>query len=176
MRKYHTFALLIALLSATLAPAAMALEPPRDDVEIFANQLEVRTREGVGVFSGNVKARHRNIELNADTVTAYYTGQAVDLSAPDRTRENVESSLQKIVATGNLKVKLGEDTATGKAATYNVASNTVILDGGVTLKRGTSVVKAEELTYDVATGRVKLGGSAEGVRARFIPADLEENE
>lgn len=140
----------------------------RGPIEISSDQLEVRQKDQVAVFTGNVLAVQGEMNLRSDKMTVYY-------------RQNEEEnegkeSVSRIDVDGNVFISNPSETASGTKGIYDVDKNELRLLGDVTLTREQNVLKGNALIYDMTTGKSVLSrteGSkpSEGrVRALFVPS------
>lgn len=131
-------------------------------IEIVADTLEVKQKEQLAIFRGNVDALQDDMRLRADTLIVHY-------------RENKENpdqpGISKIEAEGNVFVSSPKETAEGARGIYDVDRSRIDLVGGVVLTQGENVVRGERLEMNLATGESKVASSDGGGRVRglFVP-------
>ena len=166
-------ALLVMALAATSASAfaqesgsSVPFVGTRTDssapIEIVADTLEVKQREQLAIFRGNVDALQDDMRLRADTLIVHY-------------RENKENpdqpGISKIEAEGNVFVSSPKETAKGTRGVYDVDRSRIDLVGGVVLTQGENVVRGDRLEMNLATGESKVASGEGGGRVRglFVP-------
>jgi lipopolysaccharide export system protein LptA len=152
---------LLVLLSLSLclnfsAFAADAKSP----VEVAADQLELRQKQGRAVFKQNVRVEHGTLKLTSDVLEVYYKGG---------TEGELDGDIQRLVATGNVYAMLPKgETLTADNAVYNPNTQDLELTGDVALVRGDNVLSGEALTYNLETGVASLKSTSGGrVKAKF---------
>jgi lipopolysaccharide transport protein LptA len=114
----------------------------RDDAWISAERLDASSKENRFRASGSVQSRMNKVRASSETLdyddaqkTAVYTGK---VSAQQRkmlvetdsmTVSIMGNAVSKIVARRNVVVKQGNQQGTGDEATYDAASETVVMTG-----------------------------------------------
>jgi lipopolysaccharide export system protein LptA len=174
-------ALAIALLLAvalSAAPAAAEQKsqgPPnalqgfsqnRDQpVKIQAASLEVRDKEKIATFSGDVQVLQGDTELRCKSLNVFYDDEAAPKGAKTADAGPTEQrQIRRIEAKGGVIVNQKDQTASGDAATFNMRENTVTLVGNVVVTRGQDVLRGHRLVVDLTTGITKMDqGRVEGL-------------
>jgi lipopolysaccharide export system protein LptA len=184
--------LIVALGTLTLAPALAAPKkadavsgPPnamqgfsqnRDQpVHIEATRLEVRDKDKVATFTGNVQVIQGDTEMRCKTLTVFYEqdpdkpGTAVRTATPG---PGGEQRIKRLEAKGGVVVTQNDQVATGETALFDMHSNTVTMLGKVVVTQGQNVLRGDRLVVDMTTGlsRVESGDKGEGrVQGLFLP-------
>ena len=153
-----------ALAMAALAPEpACAQEAAAHDaslpIEITADSLEVKQKERLAVFRGNVDAVQGRMRLTASEIRVRYRPGSGGESA---------GAISRIDATGGVRFATPSETAEGDAGVYDVDARHITLTGSVVLTRGDNVIRGERLTLDLATGESRIE-SSQRVRGLFQP-------
>ncbi|MDD9912976.1 MAG: lipopolysaccharide transport periplasmic protein LptA [Alphaproteobacteria bacterium] len=150
-----TLRLASAMLAFTVT--TWAEEPLPLDIE--ANQMVMAFDDQNAVFSGNVSIKQGDITLLCETLTL---------------QQGEDGSLAEVIATNNVRLTRGTETASGNKATYLPNTQMLVLKGNVTLQRGSSTLKGETLHYNLADGTLKIQNGAQGqrVRANLKPEDM----
>ena len=190
--------ILLVALSLALAPAPLVAQsrgevsgPPnavqgfstnRDKpIHIEALRLEVRDKDKVATFSGDVQVVQGDTHLRCKTLVVFYEpdGNASGaVSAGNRTAASgnasasSEQKIKRLEARGGVVVTQKDQIATGETALFEMASNTVTLTGNVVVTQGQNVLRGERLIVDLNTGVSKIysGGNSEGrVQGLFLP-------
>jgi lipopolysaccharide export system protein LptA len=181
----------VALGALTLAPALAAPKkadadgPPnamqgfsqnRDQpVHIEATRLEVRDKDKVATFIGNVQVIQGDTEMRCKTLTVFYEqdpdkpGAAVRTATPG---PGGEQRIKRLEAKGGVVVTQNDQVATGETALFDMHSNTVTMLGKVVVTQGQNVLRGDRLVVDMTTGlsRVESGDKGEGrVQGLFLP-------
>jgi len=184
-------ALAVVLVGAAVSAAAAAPKKPdaggppnavqgfsqnRDKpVHIEASRLEMRDKDKVATFSGNVQVIQGDTQLRCRTLTVFYeqdaekAGNTVRTSTPG---PGGEQRIKRLEAKGSVVVTQADQVATGEAALFDMASNTVTMSGKVVVTQGQNVLRGDRLVVDMTTGlsRVESGERGEGrVQGLFLP-------
>ncbi len=157
-----------------LTPAAMAAEkkaaapaaPDSDRIHITADRLVARLQDRVAEFSGNVQVTQGEAVLHADKVTVY-TKDAP--KGTDPARPGAES-VDRIVATGGVTIRMKDGTAVADQAEYRADKRVVILTGpGTQVTQAGNSIAGSRITLYRDSGRINVDGSdKQPVRAVFV--------
>jgi lipopolysaccharide export system protein LptA len=137
-------------------------------VQIEASRLEVRDKDKVATFSGNVKVVQGDTTLRCKSLVVFYEQQNKDsgqAKVPAQTMPAAKpgpggsSQISKLEASGGVTVTQKEQTATGDRALFDMKANTVTLLGNVLVSQGPNVMRGEKLVVDLTSGvsRVESG-------------------
>ncbi|WP_025031055.1 LptA/OstA family protein [Nitratireductor aquibiodomus] len=125
-------------------------------IQIESERLEVRESENVAVFSGNVSIVQGPTLLKAGRMKVYYLkdgGSAATGSA----------NIDRLEVDGNVYVKSENQVATGDSATFDMATEVLVLSGKeVVLSEGENVIVGCRLTVQMKNGQAKLDGCKGG--------------
>jgi len=134
-----------------------------EPVQIDAAQLEI-SEEGdqrISEFSGNVIVRRGDTVLTAKTMKIFS-----DLSDDQPKRQ----AFYRIEAGGNVEVRSGKQTATGRTVVVDMAKQTITMSGSVVLKQGANVITGDRLVIDLASGKARVEQAAgKPIRGVFTP-------
>jgi len=168
--------LAMALCAAPAAAEQKSQGPPnalqgfsqnRDQpVKIQAASLEVRDKEKIATFSGDVQVFQGDTELRCKLLNVFYDDEAAPKGAKtaDAGPTTDQRQIHRIEAKGGVIVKQKDQTASGDAATFNMRENTVTLVGNVVVTRGQDVLRGNRLVVDLTTGITKMDqGRVEGL-------------
>lgn len=160
----------LALVASALAQPASG--PPnalqgfsqnRDQpVKIDAATLEVRDKDKVATFLGNVRVVQGDTTMHCETLVVYYdqgeTPRAMKTAQPAPAGQG---KIRRLEAKGGVIVTQKDQTATGDTGELDMATNTVTLNGSVVISQGQNVVKGDRLVVDLTSGvsRVECGKS-----------------
>ena len=146
-------------------------------VHIEAATLEVRDKDKVATFSGDVQwcratptcaASRWWCSTNRTTAGA---GKSKTLKAA-QPGPGGQQKIKRLEARGGVVVTQKEQTATGETGVFDMKTNTVTLTGNVVMTPGQNVLRGERLVVDLTTGvsRVESGknGTA-GCKGLFQP-------
>lgn len=153
----------------------------KDPVKIEANSFEVRDKEKVAVFRGNVVVVQGDTTMRCRELEVHYEGNA--LGADPRQKVPATKSQQKsesaqrikrLIAVGGVIVTAKDQKAVGDKGTFDMASNIVILDGNVVLTQGGNIMNGDKLTVNLTTGTSKL--DAKRVTGVLVPSSMDDKK
>jgi lipopolysaccharide export system protein LptA len=185
------FAMLTPILAAvligfaTVADAQPSKGPPnalqgfsqnRDQpVHIDAATLEVRDKDKVATFSGDVHVKQGDTAMRCKSLTVYYEqgdesgGKTMQAETPG---PGGQQKIKRLEARGGVVVTQKQQTATGETGVFDMKSNTVTLAGNVVMTQGQNVLRGERLVVNLTSGvsRVESGKNGQGrVEGLFQP-------
>jgi lipopolysaccharide export system protein LptA len=139
-------------------------------VQIEAASLEVRDKDKVATFSGNVHVIQGDTDLRSKTLVVYYednsTKGATNIKAAEPGPGGA-SQIKRLEAKGNVLVTQKEQTATGDSGVFDMKTNTITLNGNVVISQGQNVLRGNRLVVDRATGVSRMeGGRVTGIFTR----------
>lgn len=142
-----------------------------EPVRINANSLEVRDKDKVAVFSGNVVVQQGDTTLRSKDLMVYYDGA---VGAPQDGEPMKQGQIRKLEATGGVVVNTKDQTATGDSGTFEMKTNTVTLVGKpVVLTQGPNVIRGQRLTVDLVSGVSRFEGGR--VESLIVPGSLKQD-
>ena len=140
-------------------------------VKIEAARLEVRDKDKVATFSGNVKVVQGDTTMHCKVLVVFYEKKDEAQGAPAGAQPGApmpaaapgpagSSQINRLEAKGNVVVTQKDQTATGDTGLFDMKSNTVTMTGNVLVSQGQNVLRGEKLVVDLTTGvsRVDSGG------------------
>lgn len=143
-----------------------------EPVRINADALEVKDKEKVAVFSGNVIVQQGDTTLRSKQILVFYDG---DVGAPQGGEPMKSGQIRKLEATGGVLVKTKDQTATGDSGTFEMKSNTVTLVGKpVVLTQGPNVIRGQKLVVDLVTGVSRFDGGR--VESLIVPGSVKQEQ
>jgi lipopolysaccharide export system protein LptA len=119
-------------------------------IQIEADRLEVRDKEKVAVYAGNVQVRQGETVLKTAQLRVFYTGEAAGATPG--------SSVSRIEASNRVVVQSGSQTASGDKAVFEMASDRVTLTGNVVLTEGDNIVRGSKLVVDLKSRKARMEG------------------
>jgi len=153
----------------------------RDEpVKIRAASLEVREKDKMATFTGDVHVLQGDTELRCKTLVVFYEeettpqpSQQANAARPVKAAEpgpSGDRQIRRIEAKGNVVVVQKDQNAAGDAATFNMRENTVTLVGNVVVTRGADVLRGQRLVVDLTSGVSRMDqGRVEGLFQRAPP-------
>ena len=182
----HPFLIVAALLAIAGAPlhAQPSKGPPNalqgfsqnhdQPVHIEAATLEVRDKDKVATFSGDVKVKQGDTGLRCKSLVVFYEGNDADGKTLQAASPGPggQQRIKRLEARGGVVVTQKEQTATGETGIFDMKNNTVTLNGNVVMTQGQNVLRGDRLVVDLTSGvsRVESGKNGQGrVQGLFQP-------
>jgi lipopolysaccharide export system protein LptA len=148
-------------------------------VHIEAATLEVRDKDKVATFSGNVHVKQGDTDMRCKTLVVFYEqdddaqkGQGKPMQT-DTPGPGGNQKIKKLEARGGVIVTQKDQTATGQLGIFDMKSNTVTLTGDVVMTQGKNVLRGDRLVVDLTNGvsRVESARNGKGrVQGLFLPS------
>jgi len=151
-------------------------------VQIDAATLEVRDKDKVATFSGDVRVKQGDTGLRSKSLLVFYEqdGEGAGKGAEKTSTMQAatpgpggQQKIKRLEARGNVVVTQKEQTATGELGIFDMKTNTVTLTGNVVMTQGQNVLRGEKLVVDLTSGvsRVESGKNGQGrVQGLFQPS------
>lgn len=130
-------------------------------IVVTADTLEADNKAKIATFSGNVVAKQaqekETLFIYCQKLIVHYidepdkkggAARPADKKAPTQ-----QNKIDKIIATGQVKIVQGEDVATGETATFYNDDQKIILSGNPKVWQGKNLVKGEEITVWIRENR-----------------------
>ncbi|HUI98524.1 MAG TPA: LptA/OstA family protein [Xanthobacteraceae bacterium] len=139
-----------------------------EPVKITSVSLDVRDRNKMATFAGNVQLVQGDTTLRCKTLVVYYDGD--DASRPPGSSAPLpgaggNSQIRRMEAKGDVVVTQKDQTATGDSAIFDAKDNTVRLyppsGGTVVVSQGPNVVRGPRLVVHLDTGVSHFEGGIE---------------
>ncbi|TNE64486.1 MAG: OstA family protein [Alphaproteobacteria bacterium] len=144
---------LVALVVSTSALAAQSVLKNHDTyqpLDISADRLEMKQKQGRAIFKGAVKVVQGNMTLTADSLTVFYA-----------TEKGVENpSISRLNAEGGVQLVSDSESLSGDWGVYDVDRRVITVGGNVTFTQGQSTLKGDRLEFDLVSGLAKLDGQS----------------
>jgi lipopolysaccharide export system protein LptA len=144
-------------------------------IKISSASLEVRDKDKVATFSGDVHLVQGDTTLRSKSLVVFYNDESAPkpakppaiAGAPDAP---ISQQIRRVEAKGGVLVTQKDQTATGESGVFDMQANTVTLLGNVVISQGQNVVKGDRLTVDLASGtsRVECGKSQGQCRVQAL--------
>jgi lipopolysaccharide export system protein LptA len=156
----------------------------RDEpVHIVAARLEVRDKDKVATFSGNVHVTQGDTDMRCKTLVVFYEqpGETADKGGgmkADTPGPGGEQKIKRLEAHGDVVVTQKDQTAVGNLGVFDMKTNTVTLTGKVMMTQGKNVLRGDRLVVDLTTGVSKVESDKSGsgrVEGLFQPGSQGPN-
>jgi lipopolysaccharide export system protein LptA len=144
-------------------------------VKIEAASLEVRDKEKIATFSGNVVVTQGDTTMKCKSLIVHYDTDSKSSSGMKTAQPGPggNSSIKKLEALGGVFVTQKDQTATGDKGLFDMKSNSITLSGNVLITQNQNVLKGERLVVDMTTGAARVeGGRVTGV---FVPGSTDKD-
>ena len=152
------------------ANALQGFSQNRDQpVQIEAASLEVREKDKVATFSGNVHVIQGDTDLRSKTLVVHYEEDNSKAAAIKAAQPGPggRSQIKRLEASGSVLVTQKDQTVTGDRGVVDMRTNTITLTGNVVVSQGQNVLRGERLVVDRATGVSRMeGGRVQGIFTR----------
>ena len=132
-------------------------------VQIKAQTFEVRDKENIAVFTGNVHVVQGDTTIRCKSlIVSYLTGSsqtgAARTAQPGR---GSDSQISKLEARGGVVVTQKDQIATGENGVYDIRARVVTLTGNVVVSQGGNVMRGDKMVVDLNSGvsRIESGKS-----------------
>lgn len=125
---------------------------PKLPVEVTAESFSVDQANHTASFSGAVRVSQGDMVLTAGEVRIEYAEDG--------------KSIARLIASGGVVLKAGEDAAQAGEAVYVLASAEVTLTGDVVLTQGAAAISGQKLVVNLSNGTGRMEG---GVTTIFTP-------
>lgn len=151
-----------------------------EPVKIRAVSLEVRDKERIATFSGDVHVIQGDTEMRCKSLVVFYDEEpgakgAKSADAGNKSSDGGNKSsdagkqIRRIEAKGGVTVQQKEQNAAGDSGIFDMRANTVTLLGNVVVTQGTDVLRGQRLFVDLASGRTTLDSGPGRVEGLFMP-------
>ncbi len=172
------------------AAEAAASENKEQPIQIELATLEVRDKDKMATFSGDVTAVQGDMTIKCQSLVVFYGGgrtagrQTVAAAAAagangshgqmQRTSVMPQGAqdIRRIEARGGVTVISKDQTASGDLGVYDLKKKTITLTGNVVVSQGQNVIRGDRVTVDTVTGNAHLDSgvsSQNRVRALILP-------
>ncbi|WP_208435640.1 LptA/OstA family protein [Bartonella phoceensis] len=150
---------------AEVAHLGISLSNDKEPVELYADSLEIRDKEGIALFNGDVSIIQGDRVLRTAKLVVYYDKKYKEA---DRSQEDMKASsltwfsstgIKKMEALGKVYIKIATQIATGDKGIFDGKSKIISLTGNnVVLTDGDNVAKGCKLIADMKNGKTFLEG------------------
>jgi lipopolysaccharide export system protein LptA len=137
-----------------------------EKIHVSADRLVAKSKANMAEFIGNVHVTQGDTSMRADRIRIYTVKKAQD-SGADRPGSE---SIDRIVASGNVRVNLDDSTAVADEAEYQAQKRIIILSGpNTTVTRGGNSISGSKITLYRDDGRINVDSSGgQRVKAVFV--------
>jgi len=164
---------------AQQANFGLGLGSGREAIQIDANSMEMRDKEGIAIFSGDVSVVQGERLLRAGKIIVHY-------EKPDSSSSNAASAtggglgstgIERLEVSDKVYVKSGTQIATGDAGVFDAKANTLVMTGEkVVLVDGDNIATGCKLTAHMDTGRALLESCPTTSRSGRVSIIMNRND
>lgn len=125
-------------------------------VHIQAAELQADYDAGWAEFRGRVRATRDNMVITSDTLRIYFDRKPRSAASTS----DVQGSITKIVARGNVKITFEDAVATTEVATYDTRTQMLVLSGErARLVQGDNSITGSTIVLHRQDGQVQVEGN-----------------
>ncbi|MFH1976454.1 MAG: lipopolysaccharide transport periplasmic protein LptA [Pseudomonadota bacterium] len=167
-RYYLTLSFIIIFFFSSFAFAQemnLSKDQAKEKIHVTADSLSSESNARVAEFKGNVKVTQGDFIIKSDSLKIFYK------ESSEEKKTGTTESIEKIIATGNVKIESEEATAFSQQAEYDTNTMIMVLTGedSRVLDKKNSVT-GSKITFNRKDGLVKAeGDSKKRVKAVFYP-------
>lgn len=141
--------------------AAAAESKSLKDVNVEADQLEILDDKKQAIFTGNVRGKRGDVNLNCDKLIVKY-------EETQQANNEKRTEVTFLDAAGNVKIVTSKQTVTGQWAKMDVKANTIQVGGNVKVVQDKSTITGQKLFVDLDKNVSEMSGGR--VKGSFVPA------
>jgi lipopolysaccharide export system protein LptA len=136
-----------------------------EPIKIDSASLEVRDKEKVATFSGDVHVVQGDTDMRCKVLVVFYEEDPAKPAMPAaQPGPSGSQQIRRMEAKGGVVVTQNEQTATGDNAEFEMRANTVTLIGNVVVTKEQNVFRGQKLVVNLTTGVSQMdGGRVEGL-------------
>jgi lipopolysaccharide export system protein LptA len=140
-------------------------------VHIQADKMVASPTKKFIVFQGNVKVTQDNIQLSAETLRVY-------MISSENTVTMTKESVQKIDASGNVRILWNDYRIEAETAEYLPPKNKLMVSGNMArLYQGTNTIAGSSIVLNLETDQVEISSKkGEQVEAIYEFSDQDMKE
>lgn len=128
-------------------------------IRVTADRLVTDTQSQNAEFIGNVHAVRGDMTIFCDSLKIFYR----DNAGQDPMNRPGEGSIQRIVADGNVKINLDDQTATTQQAEWLPQEQTIVMSGaGSKISSGKNSITGSKIILHQGENRIRVEGGSNG--------------
>ncbi len=132
-----------------LSAQSIASHNSNAPVNYGADRIELQDKQNRVILSGNVDITQGGLRVRSARTLVNYTDAG-------------SLRIQRITATGGVRVTRGNEAASGDVAVYDFNRRIITMAGNVRLRRGSDTLNGGRLVIDLVSGVSSVDGSASG--------------
>ena len=140
-----------------------ALDPIRERIEIFSDQLELYLKESKAIYTGKVVVVQKDYRLECGRLEVLWDSEA--------------RKIAKVSAFEGVNLDTEEGRVTSDEASWDVATRSIVMTGSPKLVKGMNSIEGGKIVYSIDEGRSTILGGKDGrVRTRITPGELKPGD
>ena len=157
--------------------ALQGLSTNRDKpVNIQAVSLEVRDKDNIATFTGNVRVIQGETNMRCKTLVVHYDGSSATGAMTAQPGSGGVGQIRRMEAQGGVVLTQKDQIATGDRGEFDVRTNTVTLIGNVVVTKGRDVLKGPRLVVNLTTGVLRMESHGSGEPINMLIDSLSGNK
>ncbi len=144
-------------------------------LHIEADKMTSLEKQRAVVFSGNVKARQGELQINSDEMTVYHAEEG----AQNQGGQQGQAQIEKMHAKGHVEIIQNDFVATGDEAEYFSTTGKVIITGNAKIIQNNNMVTGHKVEMDLNEGSTVIipdGKNNGRVVGYFYPANADQKD
>jgi lipopolysaccharide export system protein LptA len=121
-------------------------------IKIVSTSLEVRDKDHVATFIGNVHVTQGDTTMKCKTLVVFYDQSAGPAAPKTAQSGSSNQQIKRLEAKGGVVITQKDQTATGDTGVFDMKTNTATLIGNVVVTQGENVVRGDKMVIDMTTG------------------------
>jgi lipopolysaccharide export system protein LptA len=144
-------------------------------VQIEAASLEVRDKNKMATFSGDVQVVQGDTTMKCQKLVVFY-GQEVGIAQKEAGQGGAPApetkpalagpkgaqNIRRIEARGGVTVITKDQNASGDLGVYDLIAKTITLTGNVVVSQGQNVIHGERVVVDTVSGNARVESNNQG--------------
>ncbi len=169
MNKQLTTLFFILMVWGVLAFAPSVVCAGTLPINIDANSMTYSPSGNEVVFKGNVIVKRTDFTLRASSITIYMQKKKAQSAPKDKTLAPFDpGGVQKIIASGGVRMDYQGKVGTCATATYYVSSGLLQMEGNPKLQDGKNTIRGAVIKFHLNDNRSEvIGGKSQRVKATF---------
>lgn len=154
-----------------LAEDRIGAPAKNEKIHISSESLVVNDAEKYAEFIGGVKAVQGQTVILSDRLKIYYEGNPrKPAGAGAESAGATGDSIQRIVATGNVRITFEDTLAESREAVYTTADRILVLSGpnAKVTKTNSGTISGSRISINRESGQIRFEGKVEGL---FYPGE-----
>lgn len=141
----------------------------KDPIQIEADSLEVRDRDNMAVFTGNVMVRQKDTVLRTQLLRVYYQPKQSGAAGGPAPTQNQQ--IRRYEADGKVLISQGDQTVSGETGWFDMPTSKAQINTNVVITQGKNVGVGRRIDVDLKTGQYVLSGD----RPKLVIEPMEGN-